>query len=91
MVEARTKERRHCIEMRGHRDNAPTARCPDIRTAGRHFLKGHIPTAREEAARDEIHDGALVIAGRGDGNELGGESYDVSHTGKLLSRVTPRQ
>ena len=61
------------------------ARRPDVGASLRDFLRGDVPSARDEPARDEVDGGSLVAGGRLNGEQFCGECDDVGH-GRQISR-----
>src|SRR5882672_5303269 len=76
------------VEMSRECDAAfpPGFRGPDVRASARHFLKGHVPTARHQPARHVVDDSPLGSSRRFYGHELGGERHDIGHARKLARR-----
>jgi hypothetical protein len=77
--------------MRGERDAAARTRGPHVAAPLRDFLHVHVPAARDQPAGDEIDGGSFGAGGRLQRDQLGGESDDVGHAGKLPTRDFIRQ
>ena len=54
LVQPRADVRRNGVEVRRKRHATTVARCPDVRASLRHFLRRHVPAARDQPAGNEI-------------------------------------